>query len=146
MKNNLKFDNDPDNIISDTVDLLYQSTDILSDELSDELLANLWDRTNFRDVDLDKEFLAELIFNVHSCYLTIKKFYIYDLKSDCNSDLSDSEYNRFVLRWNILLGIERMRREGMIKIEPFKILDFDAMDDIRMNIKFDETLLQSLMN
>ena len=146
IKNNLKFENDPDNIISDTVNLLYQSTEILSDKLSDELLANLWDKTNFRDVDLDKDFLGELIFNVHSCYKTIKDFYLYNIESDSYSDLSDREFNRFVLRWNILLGIERMRREGMIEVEPFKILDFDEMDDIRMNIKFDETLLQSLLN
>lgn len=46
----LKFDNDPENIIHDTLDILICSPDILSHDFTDELLLKLRQKTSFIDV------------------------------------------------------------------------------------------------
>ena len=137
-KKDFKYDNDPDNVIADTVKLLLKSTEMMSDKLPDDLLQNLYSITNFRDALPDIEITANLLFTVYSSYKT--------LKGIDEWDLDEHEFNRILVSWNILLGIERLRRNKMISVKPFKILDFDTMENTKMKLEIDKTLLQSLMN
>ena len=133
-----EIEGDYKNIIADTIKLMVESIDILSNELSDDLLQNLYNKTNIREALPDHEFTANLIFSVYSCYKT--------LKGSPDWDLTEQEFNQILITWHLLLGIECLRRNKMVKVKPFKILDFDTMAETKLKIDIDERLLQSLMN
>lgn len=51
---------DSNDIISDTISIMVKSLDWTSDQIPDYLLKDLLDKTNWKEVFLDKVFMVEL--------------------------------------------------------------------------------------
>lgn len=132
------FENDPEGIIAETVSIMLKSVNRKSEEIPNDLLNALFNKTNLRDAALDKEFMCELFDAVY----TTNRF----LRGLPEKELDEEEFKQTLLSWHILLWIETLRRKKLISVTPFPIFDLDNLPDAEIDLKIDRTALLTLMN
>ncbi|WP_299671843.1 hypothetical protein [uncultured Polaribacter sp.] len=138
--NDYQFENDTNHLIRDTMNVLKEAPDMMSNELPEELLYRLEAATNFKSVDMDEKLLCELIFVLYSCYTFIKGDY------DQQWHLSKEKFDNILVAWRVLLLLEIGRRKKCLSIAPRKVFDFDAMLHPEGQVHFNKQFLQSLFN
>ncbi len=117
---------------------MVQSLDTTSDQIPDYLLKDLFDKTNWKEVFLDKVLMVELFYALYTVY----RF----LKGLPEKDLSETEFNDIFFSWRVLIGLECLGRANAVNVAPFKIFDFDNLPNMTVDLKLDKTTLQAFMN
>ncbi|WP_339142041.1 hypothetical protein [Croceitalea sp. MTPC5] len=74
--------------------------------------------------------------------------YSHSLGNDGIMDLTigAEKLNTLIRCWNYMLGIELLRRENIVKVQPCKIFDFHGMLENQVTLEVPKTIIQSFLN